>query len=111
MIGSIGVARIVDKTRENRLKWRGGHVLRREETWTVGVTKEMVVDGRERGTMKWKMEDKGVRPLTVVGNKAKVKKKKKLPIEFGFPREHHRNRNLRSSTERPDRRINRCGEK
>ena len=29
--GSIGVASIVDKMRENRLRWLG-HVLRREET-------------------------------------------------------------------------------
>jgi len=36
--GSIGVASIVDKMREDWLKWLG-HVLRREKTEVVSVTK------------------------------------------------------------------------
>ena len=43
--GSIGVASIVDKMRENRLRWLG-HVLRREETEAVRLVKEMYVYGK-----------------------------------------------------------------
>jgi len=43
--GSIGVAPIVDKMRKNRLRWLG-HVLRREKTEAVSVTKNMSVDGK-----------------------------------------------------------------
>jgi len=43
--GSIGVAPIVDKMRENRLR-RLGHILRREKTEVVLVTKNMSVDGK-----------------------------------------------------------------
>ena len=50
--GSIGVASIVDKMRENRLRWLG-HVLRREETEAVRLVREMhVVGKRGRGRPK-----------------------------------------------------------
>ena len=55
--GSIGVASIVDKMRENRLRWLG-HVLRREETEAVRLVKEMYVDGkrgRGRPKKRWGM--------------------------------------------------------
>eukprot|EP00102_Acyrthosiphon_pisum_P026090 XP_016663300.1 PREDICTED: uncharacterized protein LOC107884852 [Acyrthosiphon pisum] len=49
---SIGVASIVDKMRENRLRWLG-HVLRREKTEAISVAKKMSVDGkRGRGRPK-----------------------------------------------------------
>jgi len=38
---SIGVISIVDKMRENRLKWFG-HILRREKTETVRLVKKKV---------------------------------------------------------------------
>ena len=44
--GSIGVASIVDKMRENRLRWFG-HVLRREETEAVRLVREMHVVGKK----------------------------------------------------------------
>ena len=44
--GSIGVASIVDKMRENILRWLR-HVLRREETEAVRLVKEMYVDGKK----------------------------------------------------------------
>jgi len=52
--GSIGVAPIVNKTHENRSRYaRLGHVLRREKTEGVLVTKNMSVDGkRGRGRPK-----------------------------------------------------------
>ncbi|XP_015366174.1 PREDICTED: uncharacterized protein LOC107163320 [Diuraphis noxia] len=43
--GRIGVAPIVDKLRESRLRWLG-HILRREKTEAVSVTKNMSVDGK-----------------------------------------------------------------
>jgi len=53
--GSIGVAKmasIVDEMRENRLRWLG-HIIRREKTEAVSVTKNMSVDGkRGRGRPK-----------------------------------------------------------
>ncbi|KAF0752588.1 Uncharacterized protein FWK35_00011041 [Aphis craccivora] len=45
--GSIGVAPIVDKLRENRLRWLG-HVLRRKKTEAFSVTKNMSFDGKRR---------------------------------------------------------------
>jgi len=42
------VASIVDKMCENRLRWLG-HVLRREKTEAVSVTKNMSVDGKIDG--------------------------------------------------------------
>jgi hypothetical protein len=50
--GSIGVVLIVNKIRENRLRWFG-HVMRREETKAVKVVMKMNVEGkRERGKLK-----------------------------------------------------------
>jgi len=40
------VAPIVEKMRENRLRWLG-HALRREKTEAVSVTKNLNLDGRE----------------------------------------------------------------
>ena len=55
--GSIGVASIVDKLRENRLRWLG-HVLRREETEAVKLVREKhVVGKRGRGIPKKKWGD------------------------------------------------------
>jgi len=39
------VAPIVDKMRENRLRWLG-HILRREKTEAVSVKKNISVDGK-----------------------------------------------------------------
>jgi hypothetical protein len=55
--GSIGVAPIGDKMRENRLRWFG-HVMRREESEAVRMVMNMNVEGkRERGRPKKKWLD------------------------------------------------------
>jgi hypothetical protein len=43
--GRIGVALIVDKMRENRLRWFG-HMMRREETKAVKVVMKIIVEGK-----------------------------------------------------------------
>ena len=66
--GSIGVAPIGDKMRENRLRWFG-HVMRREESEVVRTVMNMNVEerrGRGRPKKRWiihvrtDMKDKGV---------------------------------------------------
>ena len=65
--GSIGVASIVDKMRENRLRWLG-HVLRREETEAVRLVREMhVVGKRGRGRLKKRWGDVMASDMRKVG--------------------------------------------
>ena len=65
--GSIGVASIVDKMRENRLRWLG-HVLRREETEAVRLVREMhVVGKRGRGRPKKRWGDVMASDMRKVG--------------------------------------------
>ena len=65
--GSIGVASIVDKMRENRLRWLG-HVMRREETSAVRVVMKMNVEGkRGRGRPKMKWLENIEKDMRVVG--------------------------------------------
>jgi hypothetical protein len=45
--GSIGLASIVDKIRENRLRWFG-HMMKQEETKAVTVVMKMNVEGKYR---------------------------------------------------------------
>jgi hypothetical protein len=47
MRGSVGLALIVDKMRENRLKWFG-HMVKREGTKAVRVFMEMNVEEKSR---------------------------------------------------------------
>jgi len=49
--GSIGLASMVDKMRENRLL-RFGHMMRGEETKTVGVIMKTNVEEKKRNTKK-----------------------------------------------------------
>jgi hypothetical protein len=50
--GSIGVASIVNKMRENRLRWFG-HVMKRKETKAVRLDMKMNIEGkRGRGKPK-----------------------------------------------------------
>ncbi|KAL4104536.1 hypothetical protein QTP88_019831 [Uroleucon formosanum] len=44
--GSIGVASIVDKMRENRLRWLG-HVMKREKTSAVIIVMKMNIEGKK----------------------------------------------------------------
>jgi hypothetical protein len=44
--GSIGVATIVDKMRENRLRWFG-HLMRRQETKVVRAVMKINVEGKQ----------------------------------------------------------------
>ncbi|KAL4135686.1 hypothetical protein QTP88_007282 [Uroleucon formosanum] len=64
---SIGVASIVDKVRENKLRWLG-HVMRREETSAVRVVMKINIEGkRERGRPKKKWLENIEKDMRVVG--------------------------------------------
>lgn len=57
----VGVASIADEMRENRFRWLG-HVLRREQTVTVRLVKEMYVEGkREKVMVRVQVGDRGVK--------------------------------------------------
>lgn len=50
--GSVKVASIVSKMRENRLRWFG-HIMKRDDSEPVGVVIEMNVDDNIRGDNWW----------------------------------------------------------
>jgi len=50
--GSIRVALIMGKARENRYKWFG-HVMRKEDLEAVRTIMELSMEGRGRPTIKW----------------------------------------------------------
>lgn len=87
--GSIGVAPIIDKMRENRLRWLG-HVLRRENTEAVSVTRNMSVDGkrgRGRPKKRWcEVLKCDMRVAGVCEEDAKDRKKWKLRTRVADPK-------------------------
>ena len=49
---------IVEKMREARLEWTGGHVLQKEEEEAARIANELEIEGqRGRGRPKWRWED------------------------------------------------------
>jgi len=49
---SVGVASVVDKMKENRLRWCG-HKMRRDKTEVVRVVMKIYVEGRRRPKKIW----------------------------------------------------------
>ncbi|KAL4082969.1 hypothetical protein QTP88_023973 [Uroleucon formosanum] len=82
--GSIGVASIVNKMRENRLKWLG-HVMRREETGAVRVVMKMNIEGkrgRGRPKKRWlKNIEKDMRAVGVCIGDDAIKKRSEARIK------------------------------